>query len=58
MRELQLATATEPYIGRYYSQDYVRRKILRQTDMEILEQDELMKKEIKGWSYSRSKCTS
>ena len=41
-----LATA-EPYIGRYFSQDYVRRKILRQTDEEILEQDKLIKKEIK-----------
>jgi len=38
--------AAEPYIGKYYSQDYVRRKILRQTDEEILEQDALIKKEI------------
>jgi hypothetical protein len=41
-----VATA-EPYIGRYFSQDYVRRRILRQTDEEILEQDKLIKKEIK-----------
>ena len=40
--------AAEPYIGKYYSQDYVRRKILRQTDMEILEQDQLIDKEIKA----------
>ncbi len=40
------ATAAEPYVGRYYSQDYVRRKLLRQTDEEIIEQDKLMKKEI------------
>ena len=38
--------AAEPYIGKYYSQDYVRRHILRQTDEEILEQDALIKKEI------------
>ena len=44
---ITVAAAAEPYIGRYYSQDYVRRKILRQTDVEILEQDELMQKEIK-----------
>ena len=44
---LTLAQTAEPYIGKYYSQDYVRRKILRQTDVEILEQDELIKKEIK-----------
>ena len=43
---INVAATAEPYIGRYYSQDYIRRKILRQTDQEILEQDELMKKEI------------
>ena len=36
----------EPYIGKYYSNHYVRTKILRQTDQEIEEQDELIKKEI------------
>ena len=41
------ATSAEPYVGRYYSQDWVRRKLLRQTDEEILEQDKIMKKEIK-----------
>jgi len=44
---LTLAATAEPYVGKYYSQDYVRRKILRQTDVEILEQDALIKKEIK-----------
>ena len=43
---ITVAAAAEPYVGRYYSQDYVRRRILRQTDQEIIEQDELMKKEI------------
>jgi hypothetical protein len=37
----------EPYVGKYFSQDYLRRKILRQTDEEIVEQDKIMKKEIK-----------
>ena len=37
----------EPYVGRYFSQDYIRRKILRQTDEEIIEQDKIIKKEIK-----------
>jgi hypothetical protein len=36
----------EPYIGKYYSVDHVRRKILRQTDTEIREIDEQIKKEI------------
>ena len=37
----------EPYIGKYYSVDYVRRKILRQTDVEIKEIDNQIEKEIK-----------
>jgi len=44
---LASATSAEPYVGRYFSQDYVRRKLLRQTDEEIIEQDKIMKKEIK-----------
>ena len=43
---LNLAATAEPYIGKYYSQDYIRRKVLRQTDEEIIEQDKIMKKEI------------
>jgi hypothetical protein len=39
-----LATA-DPYIGKYYSVDYIRRKILRQTDEEVVEQDKLIKAE-------------
>ena len=45
---LTLAQTAEPYIGKYFSQDYVRRHILRQTDVEIIEQDALIKKEIKA----------
>jgi len=41
------ATLVEPFIGKYYSQDYVRRNVLRQTDAEIKEQDQLIKEEIK-----------
>ena len=44
---LAAATSAEPYIGKYFSQDYVRRKLLRQTDEEIIEQDKIMEKEIK-----------
>jgi len=43
---LTMAASAEPYVGRYYSQDYLRRKILRQTDEEIIEQDKIMKQEI------------
>ena len=36
---LALVGTAEPYVGKYFSQDYVRRKILRQTDQEIIEQE-------------------
>jgi hypothetical protein len=45
---LNMVQAAEPYVGRYFSQDYIRRKVLRQTDEEIIEQDKLIKKEIKN----------
>ena len=45
-RLASLATV-EPYIGKYYSQDYVRRKIIRQTEEEILEEDRKIEQEIK-----------
>ena len=38
---LTMVQTAEPYIGKYFSQDYVRRKILRQTDIEILEQEQI-----------------
>ncbi len=45
---LTLATTIEPYIGKYYSTEYVRKRVLRQTDSEIIEidlqiQDEIQK---------------
>ena len=45
----RLATLStiEPYIGKYYSTEYVRKKILRQTDSEIVEIDEQIEDEIK-----------
>ena len=39
--------AVQPYVGKYFSQDWVRRKVLRQTDEEIIEQDAQIDKEIK-----------
>jgi hypothetical protein len=45
---LNLAATAEPYIGKYYSQDYVRRKILRQTDIEIIEQNMMIQQEIEN----------
>ena len=37
----------EPYIGKYYSNEYVRKKILRQSDQEIIDIDGQIEKEIK-----------
>jgi len=44
---INLATVAEPYVGKYFSQDYVRRKIIRQTDADILEEDAKIEQEIK-----------
>jgi len=44
---VSMVQVAEPYVGKYFSQDYVRRKILRQTDEEIIEQDKLIEQEIK-----------
>ena len=43
---LTMVAAAEPYVGKYFSQDYVRRKVLRQTDEEIVEQDDIIQQEI------------
>ena len=42
---LNVMVAIEPYIGTYYSRDYVKRKILRQTDEEIEEMAQEMEEE-------------
>ena len=42
---LNIMTAIEPYIGTYYSRDYVKRKVLRQTDEEIEEMAQEMEEE-------------
>jgi hypothetical protein len=43
---ITLMTQMEPYIGKYYSTEYVRKKILRQTDAEIIEIDTQIEDEI------------
>jgi len=43
---LNLLAQAEPYIGKFYSQETVRTKILRQTDGEMKEEDEKIEKEI------------
>ena len=44
---LGILATIEPYIGKYYSTEYVRKRILRQTDSEIIEIDGQIEDEIK-----------
>ena len=44
---LGVLATIEPYIGKYYSTEWVRRKVLRQTDSEMIEMDEQIEQEIK-----------
>ena len=43
---LALLMQVEPYVGRYYSTEYVRRQVLRQRDQEIVEIDAQIEDEI------------
>ena len=45
--KLGVVAAMDPYLGRYFSAEYVRKEILGQTDSEIKEINAQMKKEIK-----------
>ena len=48
MRErLSLAQEVSPYIGKYYSVDFIRKKVLRQSDEDIIEIDNQIADEIK-----------
>ena len=43
---MALLAQMDPYAGKYFSAEYLRRKILRQTDAEFREIDRQMEKEI------------
>ena len=48
MRErLSLAQEVSPYIGKYYSVDFIRKRVLRQSDEDIIEIDNQIADEIK-----------
>ena len=44
--QLGVVAAMEPYLGRYFSAQYIRTKVLKQSDTEMLEIDKQIKKEI------------
>ena len=46
MERLRLADSMRDYVGKYYSVEYVRKNVLRQTDREIEDIDKQIKKEI------------
>ena len=44
---LNLVTMMDPYLGKYFSLEYIRRDILKQTDAQIVEIDKQMEEELK-----------
>ena len=46
--KLGVVSAMEPYVGRYFSVDYIRREILNQSDDEIIEIDKQIQKEMES----------
>lgn len=45
---LAVVGAMEPYIGKYFSVEYIRKNVLKQTDAEIIDIDKQIKKEIES----------
>ena len=43
---LNIVNTMDPYVGKYFSVDYIRRQILKQTDTEIKEIDDQIKQEM------------
>ena len=46
MERLRLADSMRDYVGKYYSVEFIRKQVLRQTDREITDIDKQIKKEI------------
>ena len=49
---LELLNELNDYVGKYFSHDYIRRQILKQSDEEIEEQDKLIEKEKTNKQYN------
>jgi len=50
---LSLANEVSPYVGKYYSVEYIRKNVLRQTDEDIIEIDNQIADEIKTGIIAR-----
>ena len=46
MERLRLADSMRDYVGKYFSVEFVRKNVLRQTDREIADIDKQIRKEI------------
>ena len=46
MERLRVADSMRDYVGKYFSVEYVRKNVLRQTDRDIEQIDKQIKKEI------------
>ena len=55
---IQTAEALEPYVGKYFSHDFVRRNIFKQTDEEIDEMDGMIIGEFANQIYYPPQATS
>jgi len=44
---LNLANEVSPYVGKYFSVEYIRKNVLRQSDEDIIEIDNQIRSEIK-----------
>jgi hypothetical protein len=45
LQRIQMLQQLDPYVGKYYSNEWIRRNVLRQDDEEIKENDEQMEAE-------------
>jgi len=53
LQRISLVTQMDPFVGKYFSVEYIRRQVLMQTEQEYKEMDKQMKKEInKGLAIS------
>ena len=50
-KRIDTANSATPYIGKYFSHDTIRRKILKQTDDDITNEDKIIKKELSDTKY-------
>ena len=46
LQRISLVTQMDPFVGKYFSVEYIRRQVLMQTEQEYKEMDKQMKKEI------------